>query len=901
MTRASVQYALTIDGCPYAAASPACSTSITSGGEWPSGVTVVPGSLSRDTRMAWSESIKPITGETSVSGLSFLLDDVIATSGDASGERLWTWLFSRRPRYIDSAALSASITDASTSIVVTRDPGFGSGAQVIWIDREAILCSGFNAGTLTFTASTRGYLGTRAAAHAIDTANAFTPVVWGDWPGPVRRRVILWKIEGTTATPIWRGYCGRAPRLADNGAQWELQADHAITAQLARSLGPAEQSTRLVGFDPNAFALTIMQVGFAGSTVRHFNVFREPYTGQTPLVLEDALSIVHAAMQAQLTALGSGFNAFVTLSVAGDSQPRADSRANRRHQLMFNNRGLRAYSARPANTDIDPSETFDCEEVASNVFTHRRTFGYPVRALLALENGVAKTYPVDNISGIPTSALSASYVDGSVSTRVQWAVQGIDSSDLPFHIPLESVDTSNKTITGRMRRSTANARAVMGVEAQGDVLVAKPTPIQLITVVESGHWLRAIQRGVLATEYGVTDQADPRDWSFGNAASVIASTGGDVTTSRVWVFDGSQTVGDFLRDTCRLDGCAIGLYGSQLRIVALDAVLPTETPALAIDLTAGQGLHRKPPSFSTLPDGIVNVVKITPAEETRPSITVNNQSSIAMWGQAPAVEIEAKGAIATMLVDKTPFELARGPLIRILGLWGLPSEVITVEVPHAYLTSVELGDVVSVTSKIVPDGAGHRGIATTRYGRVYSREIDLIGGVLKLQILVSGADQVAGYAPAIRVQTISGAGNKQVDATLTYLLEVPLVVGDEFASDYAGSNLSGYSGTANDGGVSRFAVGDVVRFVRRDTTTDETEGGFVIDSVSSGSSPPFVTITPDPALGAYDWPSKVAAGEMIDLTADHYTSVVATQQRYAYIGDATTEELGSDPLKEWAP
>ena len=272
-----------------------------------------------------------------------------------------------------------------------------------------------------------------------------------------------------------------------------------------------------------------------------------------------------------------------------------------------------------------------------------------------------------------------------------------------------------------------------------------------------------------------------------------------------------------------------------------------------------------------------------------------------MWGQAPAVEIEAKGAIAMMLADKTPFELARGPLIRILGLWGMPSEVISIEVPHAYVTSVELGDVVSVTSKIIPDGEGHRGIASTRYGRVYARDVDLIGGTLKLQVLVSGADQVAGYAPAVRVQAIGGAGNKQVDATLTYLLEVPLVVGDEFASDYAGSNLTGYTGTANDGGVSRFAVGDVVRFVRRDTTTDETEGGFVIDSVSPGTSPPFVTLTPDPALGAYDWPAKVASGEMIDLIFDHYLSVTTTQKQYAFIGSASTEELGGDPLKEWAP
>jgi hypothetical protein len=60
-------------------------------------------------------------------------------------------------------------------------------------------------------------------------------------------------------------------------------------------------------------------------------------------------------------------------------------------------------------------------------------------------------------------------------------------------------------------------------------------------------------------------------------------------------------------------------------------------------------------------------------------------------------------------------------------------------------------------------------------------------------------------------------------------------------------------------------------------------------------------MTPDPALGAYDWPSKVASGELIDLIYDHYTSVTATQRKYAFVGDAATADLGGDSLKEWAP
>lgn len=893
MTRASVQYALTIDGCPYAAATSACTTSISPGAEWPVGVTVVPGSLSRDTRLQWSESIKPITAETSVSGMSFILDDVIATSGDAAGERLWTYLFSRRQRYMDFAPLSLSISDIALSITVTRDPGFGSGSQVIWIDREAILCSGFNAGTLTFTASTRGYLGTRASAHEIDAANAYTPVVWGDWPGPTRRRVILWKVEGSIATPIWRGYCGRAPRLADNGAQWELQADHAVTTQMARALGPSTATARMSGFDPAAFSLTIGQLdNSGGGAIHRYQALREPYTGVFPQVLETALSIVERAMQDQLTAVGASFAGHATLSVVGDARPQADSRANRAHVMTFSTINLRPGSVTPPREE-GSSFTQVASEIASNVFVARTPFPFRLTALVALRNGDLRTYPLDNTDSLPTSGLSASYSDSGISTRVQWAIQGSDPLGFAWHVPIESVDGTNKTFTGRMRRSSVDARFTRGAEITGDVLLTSPTIVSLVTVVESGHWLRAIQRGVLSTAYGVTEQADPRDWDFANAVEVIASTGGASTVSRCWVFDGTMSVGDFLRDTCRLDGCAVGLDASKLRIVALDAPLPTEPVTLAIDLTAGDGLHRRPPTFGQLADSIVNIVRVLPQDESKPSITVNNQSSVALYGQAPAVELEAKGALAVAIQDMSPFDLARGPLIRLLGLWGTPSEVITVDVAHAYLTSVELGDVVTVRSKIVPDGAGHRGIATTRRGRVFAREIDLVSATLRLQVLVFAADKIAGYAPAMRVDAISGADNKVVDAAGSYLLGT--------ATDYAGSTDAAYTGTASDFGVSRFRVGDVVRFVRRDTTTDETEGGFVIDSVSPASSPPFVTLTPNPALGAYDWPSKVSAGEVIDLIADHYGSATTSQRDWAYVGSESTNELGGDPLKEWAP
>lgn len=892
MTRSSIQYVVTVDGCPYAAGSASCSASVTSSDtDWPAGVTVLPGALSASTKLSWSESIRPVSGETSVSGMSFLFDDIVPSTGVASGERVWTWLFSRRPRNMLRAALSASISASDTSIVVASDPGFASG--VIWIDREAINCSGYNAGTKTFTVSTRGYLGTRAQAHAIDLANAFTPVVWASWPGPAKRRVILWVVEGTTATAVWRGYCGRAPRLDDSGARWELQCDHALTVQSARSLGPSRSSVRLVGFDPSTLNITLNQTNGSGATLQTFSVLREPYAGDIPETLEDCLSLLTTRLNSQLLLAGAGIAATVTSTVTSEGFPRVESRANLRHLLYFTARGLRPGSAQPR--DVSPAgEPFDATEQSAGVWVSRRTLAYPARAHIVLRNGELGTYPVDSTQSLPTSGLVTNTTDGTITTSVQWALAGSDSAGFAFSIALSSVTAATRRIAGWMRRSTVDARASRGgTEITGDILVTEPTPLQLVTVVESGHWLRAIQRGVLSTDYGLGEQADPRDWSWTTADEVVSATAGERTASKVWVFDGSVKLGDFLRDTLRLDACAIATRGSRLAVIPMAPALPTDEVALAIDLTAGDGIHQRPPSFGTLPEGIVNSVKLTRDAADGPPITVNNQSSIALYGLAPALEIEAKGAVAEVIEGRTPFELLRGPFSRLIGLWGSPSDVVTIDVPAAHVTALELGNVVRITSKTIPDGDGHRGISTVHRGRVYRRDPDLNGGVMKVDVLISGSDRGAGYAPAIRVDSFSGGSNKTITAATGYLTAATST------DDYAGSALVGYPGTSGDGGVYFYAVNNVVRFRRVDTTGTVEEGGFVVTAVDPTTGT--LEINSDPSAGAHDWVTLLAGGAVIDLIPDVYSAVVAAQQDYAYVGSKSALDLGGDDLQEWSP
>jgi len=892
MTRTSAALLFTIDGCPYAAGSAGCPSSPTSSdADYPAGVVVLPGALSSEklSRLGWSEDIKPTTGELSVGQITLALDDVVPSSGPASGERVWTWLFSRSPREIARAALaSPGISASATSIVVLSDPGFGTGPQTIWIDREAIRCSGYNAGTKTFTATVRGYLGTRAASHYVDEINAFTPFVWSAFPNPQKRRAILWLVVDGVASPIWRGYLGRAPRLDTEGSRWEVQLDHAWTVQQNRALGPSRQSARIVGFQPESLRLAILQTGFAGSTINNFEVLREPYADPWPRSATELASILTERINAmfQPAYAVSPVTGFVRATVSA-GQLRFESRLDTTHTMII---GPRVVGGRVEMPNPSSAQSTAVERTAG-AWMAVATLPYAATAHVMLRNGESNTVPVDSVAGIPTSGLSTTTTTaGGGTTVVRWALADTTTNG-SWHIALESVDATNRTVTGVLRLQwVGTAGGGLSVVVPRSILLTEPRDVALVTRVESSHWVHALRYGALAQDYGIDDQADPRDWDWSSVTRVVGSTGGEYTTARVWLFDGSTSVGAFVKDACRLDVCGLSLRGSRLSFEPLDPPLATDEAGYAVDLTAGQGIDGSVSGFTTLPEGIVNVVRVT--REDGPSLTVNNQQSIALYGLSGsskdgALEIEAKGAIAAALDGKTPFELARGPLSRVLGMWGEPCELVSIDAPITALTSAELCAIVSITSKVLPDGAGHRGVSATRKGRVVGRAIDFGRGIVRLSVLVY-PHRVSGYAPVFRVVSFGPPSNRKVEIDPT-----------TFA--ISGRTADNYAAEETDAGVSRLSPGDVLRFRYFDSTNSIEEAEWVVESVDP--STPSITLTADPSGGAVDWVSELAGGAQLELVTDNYNAAGLTdeQKRYAYIGDDSTLALGGDDLKEWAP
>jgi hypothetical protein len=874
---------LTIDGCPYAAGSADCPSTITSSdSDLPAGVVVIPGALCSEKlrALSWSEDIKPTTGELSVGQITLALDDELATSGPASGERVWTWLFSRRPREILNVSLaSPGISASATSIVVLSDPGFSNVPQTIWIDREAIRCSGFNAGTKTFTATARGYLGTRAASHYVDESNAFTPTVWAEFPNPQRRRAILWMVVDGVASPVWRGYLGRAPRLDAEGSRWEVQLDHAWSVQQNRALGPSRQSVRIVGFQPESLRVMVLQTGFAGATINAFEVLREPYPQPWPRSQTDLASILVERINAMFRPAyaGSPLTGFVRATVS-DGRLRFETRLDTTHTLFVGPRPVSGRVVLPSPSGEQSTAT----ERTVGAWTAIASLPYAATAHVMLRNGESNEVPVDSVAGIPTSSLSTTTTADGLTTRVQWALSDTTTAG-GWHIALDSVDGTNRTVTGVLRPQWIGWAGGVTLANPRSILLTEPLDVALVTRVESTHWVGALRYGALAQDYGIDDQADPRDWDWTSVPRVIGATGGEYTTSRVWLFDGSAKLGEFVKDACRLDVCALGLRGSRLSFESIDPPLDTEDADYTLDLTAGQGVHKSTIGWTTLPEGIVNVVRIT--RESGPSLTVNNQTSIARYGLSNALEIEAKGAIATALDGRTPFELARGPLSRALGMWGEPCELLAVDAPITALVDAELCSIVALTSKTIPDGEGHRGVSTTRRGRVMGRNIDFGRGVVRLSVLVY-PHRVSGYAPAFRVDGFGAPSNRKVSIT---------------AAAFSGTTATNYAGTSSSAGVELMNVGDVMRFRKVDDTSGTEEDEWVVESVDPAG--PSITLIADPSGGAIDWPNELAFGATLELVACNYnaTGIVATQKQYTYVGDDTTLAIDGEPLKEWAP
>lgn len=877
-------YALTIDAMPHYATTYGAPviTSWTPAADEPVGAHAVPGAL--DTvRVAWQERMRPVEGDLDVDGIAFRLHDVRATTGYAAGHPWLTYISSLDPEQITCASLGASITAAATSFTLTASSaGAISGhiPGVVWIDGEAVDCSGIVGTTVSVAA--RGYYGSRATPHTIDTEYGVIPDVSLSPPWVNRRRVLLWRIdESGAATVLWRGYATR-PRRGPDGASWQLQCEHAWTVDRARPLGLPSASTRIRGFSSRV-------IRFGARTTSGLQFSEYPEVGGTFWSIDDLLSAYREPIRTRLLAASGVSAASVSLQ-----------RIERLVRLDLSTTGLtNNYLA--AMASVGGIITRGALATTNPQYSSVEVSMPPAAIALdiTIEAGATLTIPVTSVSGLPaTFDATTVSTDGAHTTTVRGALIGEARESTLVLYPVASSESSAANGPGVdveaydfFDPKTGHRIVPRTLRGESDLSAVVPIleapRLQLGARVETTHWAYGLMRVVNDVVHinGGNAGFDPRNFAptTDESWSLCARLTESDIASREWNLDGRQTLGDLLVPTLAAEGCCPVLReNGRIGVAALRAGLASEAAAAAFtssDLVAGTRVESE-----DSPTGIVNVAEI---EVGADRVTVADRKSTGRYEAGRSAKLRLVGMqYAADLTDARA--VASRILTRIVQIHGDPWRLLRWQTTLARAEDAYLGDVVEVTDATAPNGTGDRGNAARKCA-LTAKKIDLAAGVVTWEAIALPVAYA--YAPAIRVAAISGA---VVTADYQYVLE-----GSASATDYAGTT----TGSAGPCGVDRFTAGDRVKLLLRDSTTYDYYSA-VVQSVSAATRQ--ITLTASVPTSPTDWPTLAGTG-WVDLVFDDYetSGVQSAQKLYAVCGGGTSVwgEIGSsgDKSRRWAP
>jgi hypothetical protein len=877
----SIGFLLTISGSPYAFTSydPARVAGYPDGDgdtAWSDAWELV-WNLDVSRGFRWEEQCNPLEGELSVSQQSFTLHDVTAESGGAAGYPLVTWLTTRYSNTIARANLATSIDRDDLVVEVESDPGLGGGEQVLWIDGEAIFCDSFDSGSLEYTvnASGRGYYGSKATAHTVDTSRSYRPTVWTSFPWIRRRKAILWWWDladpDRIARRLWTGVCGRSPRLGRNGAQMELQCDSLASVLRETPLGMSTGRCTTAGWNRNAIVLSAF-VGDTGGTFAGVGGADANYEDTAAL----CPSFAEAAAQ-QSAALRAALNARSEYPYHADLIPEGqgarftveiDTIGSSEMAILASITGQDFVRANSTGSTNPQSASVVIEKVPRHLMLADPQNAYPIG--------------VDNTEGLPASwtAASSGPNDGLTTTaRVILRGSYSDNAWLEVH-PTDVGMDAIPYITATAEFTAKKYTGFRTVTPQ-NFAITSATALSVTTHVYSPHWLHGLRYGVLADlADSLGDLLDEGDWDWTDFGRCVQLTPG-LFHARDWYLDGETKLGAIVSDACRVSGFGQGIRGGKLTVFAFQP--PVAGQHVAATITSADLVDI--PTWSALPDGLANYVQF---DGELLKATVAMQDSVSKYGPGRSIKATLRGVPAEAVAASNPAALLSTALSRMAGLWSEPTAAVTLHLSMQYLfeTPLALGDYVTVSDWLAPNGTGGRGL-TTRTVQIIGIAQDLAQGRVTITALDWYRPSLVGWSPACRVVSISGGVLTVAGPAVAYA----------DGTDYAGSDQDGYRYTPNDGGVSWFAAGYKVRLRRWDTTT-ATELSAIVQSVNTAT--PSITLTTSPGA---TWEGYASTG-IVDVVFGRYGDVTTAQKTVGgWVSSRTAGVIGgsSDPPNLWSP
>lgn len=854
-------FALTIAGLPYVFTTSGVSTLPTSssplwwGGE--TGVTLAHGALG-DEGLRIAERAKPLAGDLEVDALTFRLLDPVAGSGLASGFHVLTRLATLDASEVTSTPLAASATSITTTISV------GAGAVVtgstwVWVGREAMAVSSVVSNTVTVT---RGALGTKARAHLVDDVQQ--PEVFTSVPWVQRRKVVLWRVEDDgVATPVWLGFCVRAPRLVDDGRAFDLPCDPYLQVIGAAPIAPTYPTVRLVGYGQQT---TGIGTPILGLQIQCSTFLPATSTSRgTVRTWAEMVDGVESRALIATTARGHGVAPFVS-RVGANARIDIDDHA---HPFWA---GLTWLGA-PQTTELVPSRnrggtreflSLDFGPIPSVAYVFFD--GSPIRLAVTTVDGLPTAWgwsTTDTGTDYATSTRDILRVEHS---RELWA-DALVSGEASAGVWSPSLDVAEMRMTPRAWSAPLQGSTTLVRQ----YALKDPPPAQVATMALTQHWAWGLRRAALPL-VDDCDAEDDFDWS--TLPAVVAATRG-YPVARSWTFDGRRTVDSLLSECCLLSGVTPVMRSGRVALHAWAWPSASATPDATLTAVDIIGT----PVWSVWDDGLANRLEL---RADGLEIATVDRGSVARYGPGHTITVTLAGVDAQGPVTDDPYVLARQALGR-LSLWADPLPTVRVVVSLAHV-GVELGHLVAVTDWITPDGTGDRGI-TARRGVVYGREVDFGAATVTLDILMFPRVSY-GYAPCARVLSVVSSTVVDIDAT---------PVG---SVDYAGGT-DGLGGTGT-GSQSLFAVGDRVQLLTRDATTLTAEDR-IIDTITWTGTEWRVAFTVALSSGMQ---TAIGAGP-VDIRGSTYSTagLTAAQGLYMHVADEATLVIDgtAEPARRVAP
>ena len=845
--------------------------------DWSSAWTVLPGFLNLDQSLTWNERARS-DGTFESGGVDFVLEDDFAPSGSAANRNACSWLFTRAPTLVASTRLAASIDSSVTTVTVESWAALGLTAPcTVYCELEALRVQSVAGNVLTLAAGGRGYLGTFGAPHVVDAEAHYLPEVWAAPPFPKGRRAILWAADDTGAvTPVWRGVVAKT-RLSSDRARFTVQCESITNLHLAAPLGEEYATTRFRGF--NTSALTTGVRADSGASI---GITRRPWDAASVTQLSDAARAAEVDIRSRLTAAGLT-STNVRVSVEGGAVVfRLDAAAGISNAEVFLRVGSQTATGRTTET-------------AGTRRAEARVEGTPPLLVAFAPTYNGNVLAITTTSRMPTSwaAVPSLPAYAGQTTTITPVLRGALDGDHVVDVYVVSLAASGTHGSGTVAPYIVGAARIIPRDgAPPRITNSGPLNVQYVDTdvmlrvagqVVTDHWAAGIACAIGETSV-LRSQVTARDWDFGTIPGVITAT---ITSfsRRVWALDGSFCLGDLLKEELMLNGCALSLRASRLAIVAIGSATASSTPVAT--LNEGHIHEDELPEWERLDEELITAVEV---EVDGTTLRVNDTRARGRYGRGRTVEVKWRGRDRAQLAAADPLALASALLARIVGPWSEPVGMLTLPlVATEWLSTIYIGDYVDVSEWVAPDGAGARGVgnaaALTAAGelsaraQVIGRQVDLGRNLLRLQLLLF--PQVTGYAPALRVK--DSASTTTISALTAWINAV---------GDYTNPDAG-----ASDGGASFFKVGDRVRLVQMDTTSDVSEA-LIIQNISGGT----ITFTTTISAGTR---TSINGGAWWDLVPDDYTAagLQDAQKRYAYVGSLTAGVIGgtADPVRPWAP